>query len=194
MKNDRNGYLFKSNFAIAFFIIEEKKEMSTIKTVLQSVAPEYKHYDKFAEPDEMFGLKNSTLKWYNLAKQNEPVPDEVNKLARTFLTKESESGSLKDLGELGFVILHRCGADFYFLLVNSWRNGNELWESVYAKNGEAQEGFAPFVFENLHRGTFCVWELAVVWHEKHAWEHFLLSAKIEIDETKYLQNKYRGKA
>ena len=33
-------------------------------------------------------------------------------------------------------ILHRCGEDFYFLLVCTWRNENELWETVWAKNGD----------------------------------------------------------
>ena len=44
-------------------------------------------------------------------------------------------GDLGRLGELGFVVLHRCGEDFYFLLVCTWRNENELWETVWAKDG-----------------------------------------------------------
>ena len=46
-------------------------------------------------------------------------------------------GEPRSRGELGFVILHRCGEDFYFLLISTWRNENELWETVWAKAGEA---------------------------------------------------------
>ena len=48
----------------------------------------------------------------------------------------ARSGELGDLGELGFVVLHRCGESFYFLLVCTWRNENELWETVWAKDGD----------------------------------------------------------
>lgn len=147
----------------------------------------YQHYDKFVEPDNQIVLQNSVLKWYNIAKKDEPVPAEINDLARNFLEKESS----QDLGELGFVILHRCGKDFYFLLVSTWRNGNELWESVYAKDGEKDKDFAPFTFETHHRGTYCIWELAAVWHERNAFRSFVLG---EISKENYLQNLYRGEA
>ena len=63
-------------------------------------------------------------------------------------------------GELGFVILHRCGESFYFLLIASWRNENELWETVWAKNGEGATGLRAVAVEGPHRPAFCVWELA----------------------------------
>lgn len=74
----------------------------------------------------------------------------------------------------GFVILHRCGtAGFYFLIVSTWRGNNEVWETVYYKNGEAMADFALFPRDAAHKPTFCVWELAAVWHETKAWERFL---------------------
>lgn len=118
----------------------------TTKTI-QSAANDHQHYDKLVEPDEIIKLQSSRLKWYNLAKADEPVLPEIRDLARSFLEKEAADGNLKDFGELGFIILHRCGADFYFLLVNSWRNGNELWESVYAKQNAEQTDFQPFTFK-----------------------------------------------
>lgn len=164
--------------------------MSPVKTAIQNNA----HYDKFIEPDENIEIKNSTLKWYNLAKADEPVSPEIRDLARAFLERESKIENLNDFGNLGFVILHRCGNDFYFLLVSTWKNGNELWESVYAKKNFAQKDFQIFTFEGSHRATFCVWELAAVRHEQQAWKHFLLSAKTAEDELNYLQDTYRGAA
>ena len=95
------------------------------------------------------------------------MPREIEKLARDYLK------DVRVAGDLGFVILHRCGEAFYFLLVSTWRNENELWESVYAKQNAGEPNFKPFTVETSHRGTYCVWELGVVWHEQQAWKRFL---------------------
>jgi len=76
-------------------------------------------------------------------------------------------------------VLHRCGKDFYFLLVSTWRHSNEIWETVFYKNGDAMPDFAPFPRDGAHKPCFCVWELAPVWHEKEAWTRFLTSARDE---------------
>ena len=39
------------------------------------------------------------------------------------------------------MILHRCGNDFYFLIVTTWRGNNEVWETVYYKDGERMSDF-----------------------------------------------------
>jgi hypothetical protein len=155
-----------------------------------SVSPSYAHFDKFVEPLENLQLSSSTLKWYNLARKDKSVPDEVHALARTFL----KTADPVELGDSGFVILHRCGKDFYFLLVCSWRNENELWETVYAKNGEADADFSFFPFPGEHRATFCVWELAAVWHEQQAWRRFLMSARDSESRQAYLSDSYCGPA
>jgi hypothetical protein len=161
---------------------------------IENVAPDYAHYDKFIEPDDNIELKGVSLKWYNLAASETPIPPEIRLLARSFLEKESAAGLLKNFGNLGFVILHRCGDDFYFLLVSTWRNENELWESVYAKDGIKQSDFGQFSFQGSHRGTFCVWELAAVWHEQQAWKRYLLSNGDNTARLAYLRDCYRGSA
>jgi hypothetical protein len=160
-----------------------------VENAISSVSPAYVHYDKVVKPGENLELSNTTLKWYNLAPPGEPVPIEIYDLARAFL-KNTE---MEELGDLGFVILHRCGRDFYFLLVSSWRNENELWETVYAKNAEDAD-FSFFPFPGEHRGTFCVWEFAAVWHEQQAWRRFLMSARDQEARRNYLSDTYRGPA
>ena len=49
----------------------------------------------------------------------------IRVLARGSLPRRAESGSLALDDDLGFVILHRCGESFYFLIVSTWRNDNE---------------------------------------------------------------------
>lgn len=152
----------------------------------RDVAANYVHRDKFASPREGMVAGDTQLKWSNIAPADAPVPREIEKLARDFLKE------VRVAGDLGFVILHRCGEAFYFLLVSTWRNENELWESVYAKASADEPGFKPFIVESTHRGTFCVWELGVVWHEHQAWKRFLTSKRAADDATRYLNDRFEG--
>src|SRR5688572_20325251 len=137
--------------------------------MLRDVAANYMHRDKFAIPRDGIVAGDSQLKWSNVAQPDAPVPREIEELARDYLK------DVRVAGDLGFVILHRCGEDFYFLIVSTWRNENELWESVFAKQNAGESDFRPFTAETSHRGTYCVWELGVVWREQQAWKRFLTS-------------------
>jgi len=109
--------------------------------------------------------------------------------SRTFVAAEAER--LKFANELGFVLLHRAGP-MLLLLVTTWRNINEIWESVYVKNAAAAEGYVTVEFENNHRGTFCVWELGPIWHERHAWVRFLSSKRDEEAKLAYISDRFAG--
>ena len=121
-----------------------------------------------------------------------PVPLAIRALARRNLRDARRDGALGVLGELGFVILHRCGESFYFLLVCSWRNENELWQTAWAKNGDADVFFRPWDVEGAHRPTFCVWELGAVVHEREAWSEYLSSERDDRARTTYLRSTYEG--
>ena len=94
-------------------------------------------------------------------------------------------------GELGFVICHRCGDSFYFLLVCTWRNQNEMWETVYAKDVATGAGF-QLVPQGTHLEVICVWELGAVLHEQQAWSRYLRSARAEQDKLAYLHDRFSG--
>lgn len=152
----------------------------------------YFHRDKVLTPGEELSLLASRLKWYDLAAAETPVPEEMRALARAFLEREERNGRLPIAGDLGFVILHRCSDSFYFLIVGTWRNENELWETVYAKADGAQSDFALFPLPGPHRGTFCVWELGAVLHERVAWRSYLLSARDDAAKRAYLEDCAAG--
>ena len=92
------------------------------------------------------------------------------------------------------MILHRCGASFYFLLVCTWRSHNELWETVWAKAGDHDPCFRPWPREGTHVPTFCVWELGAVSHEREAWSRYLSSARDDEARRAYLSSSYAGPA
>ncbi|HKR25448.1 MAG TPA: hypothetical protein VJS15_09330 [Allosphingosinicella sp.] len=147
-------------------------------TGLAHVSPSYVHYRKRAVPREALEVGASMLKLYHLEKPGEPVPDAVAAAARAALVGGVAAGLD---GDRGFAIVHRCGADFHFLLTGAWRGSNELWEAVWYRDG-GMAGFAPFdaaypPHPGPVRPTFCVWELGIVAHESDAWARFLASPR-----------------
>lgn len=149
----------------------------------------YQHRPKQVIPQTPLALPGALLKWYDLFPTDQPIPDAVSQAASAVLTTPALTAQ-----GFGFVILHRCGADFYFLIVSTWRNNNELWETVFYKDGDAMPAFAPFPREGQHLPTFCVWELVPVWHEQQAWTQFLQSARDEAAAESWLSDCYAGPA
>ncbi len=166
-----------------------QEQIATILKNDPGVKQNYEHAPKRITPGESIETNGAVLKWYQLAPETQPVPDEIDRLARSFLARQT----LEAKG-LGFVILHRCGEDFYFLIVNTWRGNNEVWETVFYKNGEAMSDFALWPRDGMHKPTFCVWELAAVWHETKSWERFLMSARDETAAQIWRRDLYSGPA
>jgi hypothetical protein len=157
-----------------------------------SVADAYVHRDKWIVRGEPLSLAGTRLKWYGVALRETPVEPPVAALARDHLAREAESGALNLRGDLGFVILHRCGAEFYFLIVNTWANENEIWEQVFAKENARAEAFTLFPRTGPQLPTYCVWELGAVLHEQQAWRRYLYSARDEDAKRAYLADQYQG--
>ena len=149
----------------------------------------YRHGPKEVAPGETLRKSSVVLKWYAVHPEDRPVPNEIAQLARSFLSRNEMEAK-----GFGFVILHRCGNDFYFLIVSTWRNNNELWETVFYKNGEAMADFAVWPRDMTHKPTYCVWELVPLWHEQKAWERFLRSARDEAAARSWMDDLYAGAA
>jgi hypothetical protein len=159
---------------------------------MSAVGLEYRHATKTIRPGHTIVAGDAVLKWYDIALAADAVPPEIQVLARGTLLAAVD-GEAIDVGDddLGFVILHRCGEAFFFLLVSTWRNENELWQSVWAK-GEDDVTFRPWLLTGTHRPTFCVWELGAVWHEQQAWSRYLRSARDDDAREAYLRDSFTG--
>lgn len=90
--------------------------------------------------------------------------------------------------ELGFVLNHRCGKN-YLLFVCSFRNENEIWETVYYDGSGEYEIWDR---KPPHLPTFCVWEMGVVYHESQAYKKFLGTTGDEEDIQTYLNTIFEG--
>jgi hypothetical protein len=80
------------------------------------------------------------------------------------------------------------------LIVNTWRGNNELWETVFYKNGDAMKAFELWPRDATHKPAFCVWELMAVWHETKSWERFLISPRDERAAKIWQDDLYDGRA
>jgi len=114
-------------------------------------------------------------------------PASISVLARSFVSRKLASDDGPSAQELGFVFLHRCGENFYFLGLCTWRGNNELWKTIYFLKPNSMEDFALHPQDAQHKDTFCVWELAVVNHEMQAWTTYLLSGRTDQDADTYLK-------
>jgi hypothetical protein len=156
-----------------------------------NIPSDYVHTAKVAEPGEDIALPDGYLKWYDVRPEQAVIPDEVRAEARQFLQAESEAGRLKLDGDLGFVVFHLCGESFYFLIVLTWRNQNEMWESLYGQDVKQGGGF-QMIPQGTHLEVICVWELGAVLHERQAWTEYLRSARKEEDKLAYLGSRFTG--
>jgi hypothetical protein len=153
------------------------------------VVPDYRHVPKEVVPGDPVQTRSALLKWYDIHPFACPIPLAVNALARAAV----DSGRLPIQG-MGFVVLHRCDADFYFLIACSWRNENELWQTVWHKNGDSMDDFIVFPRDPAHLPTYCVWELVPIWHEQQAWTRFLGSNRGLDRIIEWSEQRYRGSA
>ncbi len=154
----------------------------------------YRHYPKQAGCRALVEADGAAMKLYHLTAPDAPIPEEVARLCDDWFADRALA-TLAD-GDCGFVILHRCGTDFYFLLVSVWRGANELWEAVWYRHGD-MPAFAPFdpaypAEPGVVRPTFCVWELGIVAHESAAWGRYLASPRDDAARSRWVEDIFAG--
>lgn len=141
---------------------------------------------KYASPQGLFTVGKIRFKWYNLTKDLENITQSDIDRAKICIGNASEN--FQNIDDLGFVIMHRCGEN-YLLLVCTWRNENELWESVYF---DGSGGFEVWDRNKIHLPTYCVWEMGIVYHESKTWKTFLGTERTENDKQNYLHAFFEG--
>ncbi|MEV0717358.1 hypothetical protein [Asanoa sp. NPDC050611] len=160
----------------------------TLAAVGNVVDADYRHVAKHISPGRPLVLPATYLKWYLLRRPDQVIDPAVVEEARGFLTAQVAAGGLAIAGDLGFVIHHLSGEHVHLLLVCTWRGNNEMWETVYAKDGG---GFEP-TDQTAHRGVMCVWEFGAVAHEHQAWTRYLRSDRDVTAKRAYAESCFTG--
>jgi hypothetical protein len=172
-------------------VVLERERVQALEPVFDGVADGYRHYQKRISPSLDFVAPGLRLKWYEIAFASMPVSPELRTEARGFLLDEIEAGRFTTGDEIGFAILHDCG-DVALLMVSTWRNSNELWETIYVKHKDNGGGFLPEHPGGLHRPAYCVWEMGAVAHEAQAWSRYLMSTRDDSALERYFFDMYSG--
>jgi len=165
--------------------------VAAIPDYIGNADPTYRPYPKLVGARPNLVLRDAYLKWYDISRAGvalEPLAVE----SREFLIAESEDGRLALENRLGFLELHHC-TSVAFLIVCTWNNDNELWQTVYVKDLATSAPYERVTREAAgHRPIFCVWELAPVWHEREAWMRYVSSARDAIAKTVYVNDRFAG--
>ena len=153
----------------------------------------YRHRSKVAVPREDLVLHGIRLKWYDLRPEEYVVSDALARESRERISADIEEKRVDFGSTMGFVILHIAGSgsDVGMLIVSTWRNCNEIWETVYLKD-LPEDG--PYVVHERsgHLPTYCVWELGIVWHERNAFTRYLLSPRDAPAASAYFADRCSG--
>ena len=152
------------------------------------VADDYRHGTKKITPGGPLTLPDAYLKWYEVSFPDRDIDPAADATARAFVTGEAAAGRLPISGDLGFVIHHRCAGEIHLLLVCTWRAGNEMWETLYGRDG------GPFTLmpQTTHRAVMCVWEFGAVAHEHRAWTAYLRSRRDVAAKRAYADSQFTG--
>ena len=170
------------------YLVESIPNISELGNIIPE---EYKYYKKKITPGSLLHLPGASLKWYELYPSGFEITRKQAIEARAFLESEAKKGRLKLESELGFTIMHRAG-DYLLMLLCTWRNTNEVWESIYLKNTDHTASYTALKFDDNHKGTYCVWELGIVWHERNAWVRYMESARDDVSKQAYLNDQFSG--
>jgi hypothetical protein len=146
---------------------------------------------RVAEPQPSLMLKDAILKWYDIAPPDEPVPLAIRALARRCLRDGTKDGTLGVEDGLGFVALQRGADDLYVLSVSTWRDTDELDETIWAKSRD-DVLFHPWADDEPRRAEYRSSELGAFPHEHEAWKAYLRSAQDETARHTYLRDCYSG--
>jgi hypothetical protein len=169
---------------------EELKQSLPSLDNLGDIPKTYEYQQKRVTPGKGLRIPHAYLKWYDIYRSDTPPAQELRQESRAFVQSEVETGKLNIENQLGFVILHSCES-VIFLIVATWQNTNELWKTVHSKSPLQKEDFALFPL-GTHIPTFCVWEMAPVWHEQQAWVRYLLSTRDENAKVAYVNDSFSG--
>lgn len=152
------------------------------------VAPDYRHTPKNVHPLPAHDVvvPGGRFKWYDVVRDDEAIADAERESARRTVLDALESGAVP--AALGCVVLHLSGG-YHFLAVWTWRNENELWQTMYVRG---PGGAFRQVGGGGHNPVMCVWEMGPVVHEQRAWVRFLYSARGDRDVEDYLADRMSG--
>jgi hypothetical protein len=125
------------------------------------------------------------IKAYSISVKNDTVSGKLSDLARVKIFEELKHIDIPVRGHrIGILILHE-GIDGIYTLLNWWTDENILCNQVYFSTYQKPEDFSNLSEKSI---VACVWELAVLWHERNSWIANILMKNGQPDYDSYLND------
>lgn len=125
------------------------------------------------------------IKLYSISIKDEFVSQENIQKAKQHLDHWLSKSKAYDLDtyQIATLILHE-GKEGCFAIINWWIDENMLQNFVYLREDDSE--FELFSDNGM---TTCVWEMAVLWHERNAWVKHILMKNENPDFEAYLSEQ-----
>lgn len=124
---------------------------------------------------EVYDCQGWQIKIYSISSINNLVQEKKVVAAKQQIPTWLKAANLYELDtyKIATLILHE-GKEGCFAIINWWIDATMIQHFVYLATNEKPNEFALY----SHNGIItCVWELAVLWHERNAWmKHILLQS------------------
>ncbi|MBE2216899.1 MAG: hypothetical protein IAE90_01770 [Ignavibacteria bacterium] len=135
---------------------------------------------------DLYETNGWKIKIYSISVLNERVSQETIAQVKEQIPGWLKLSSIHQLEtyNIATLILHE-GNEGVFALINWWIGENMLQHYVYFSAYENPGQFTLFSDKGI---TFCVWELAVMWHERNAWVEHVIKNSSRPDFEAYLSS------
>ena len=145
----------------------------------------YKHQSRTVRSRGLVTTPSLFLKLYSMAKDAHPTNKTISDATR-LLEREVAEGKIDPLTGLGFAILSEG-----MLNVARWDKEYPIVvkNQIYGFEGSINSA-KPLDIMDV--GSFCIWELGIVAHEKEAWKRFLDSERGKNEKCGYLSDFIEG--
>ncbi len=154
------------------------------------IPSQYVHHRREVRPGEPLVLERGVLKWYEVFRHGEEPKRDLDATARAAVSDLALGGSFPLQHGVGFVIVHHSTVSDY-LVACCWHQTQELWHAILIRPADGSAGFRQ-EWPSRTSGSFCVWEMAPMWHERNAWERYLLSSREDDAMDAYLNDQLVG--
>lgn len=153
----------------------------------QRLLSKYEHEPRYVTPLKLVATPKLAFKAYMMLKYDSFLTQKEMSTTEQFLKSEIESGKITPQIGIGFSILSedmlnvaRWDATYPIVLKN------DIY--IYERNDIQTAKLADV----RKTGSFCIWELGIVSHERDAWKRFLASKHTREDKKRYLDDFFDG--
>lgn len=137
---------------------------------------------------EIYSLNGWRIKVYSISAKNEFAHKDIIITAKINLAEwlKNDTNYEYENYKITTLIVHE-GIDGCYVILNWWLGENMSQQHIYISSNRQ-----PYKFElRSDKGlSVCVWEMAVLWHERNAWIKHVLQKATAPDFESYLNDQF----